>query len=74
MICTGVAYVLYFRLLARVGPARSLTVTYLIPVFGLLWGYVFLDEAITARMALACAVIFLGTALATGALRRSIRL
>ncbi|RPI50211.1 MAG: DMT family transporter, partial [Acidobacteria bacterium] len=69
-ICTGVAYMLYFRLLARVGPSRALTVTYLIPVFGLLWGYVFLDEAITPRMAVACSVIFVGIALATGAAGR----
>jgi drug/metabolite transporter (DMT)-like permease len=70
VVCTGVAYVMYFRLLGRVGPARSLTVTYLIPVFGLLWGYVFLGETITSRMAVACVVIFAGTALATGAIGR----
>jgi drug/metabolite transporter (DMT)-like permease len=71
VFCTGVAYVLYFRLLVRVGPARALTVTYLIPVFGLLWGYVFLREAVTRRMALACVVIFVGIALATGTLTRA---
>jgi len=71
VFCTGVAYVLYFRLLVRVGPARALSVTYLIPVFGLLWGYIFLHEAITRRMALACVVIFIGIALATGALTRT---
>ena len=74
VVCTGLGMVMYYRLIAGVGASRASTVTYLIPVFGLLWGYVFLDEAITARMALACAVIVLGTALATGALRRSIRL
>jgi drug/metabolite transporter (DMT)-like permease len=73
VICTGVAYVLYFRLLARVGPSRTLTVTYLIPVFGVVWGYAFLGEAITSRMAVACAVIFAGTALATGARSRDPR-
>jgi drug/metabolite transporter (DMT)-like permease len=70
IVCTGVAYVMYFRLLGRIGPARALTVTYLIPLFGTLWGYALLDEAITSRMALAGGVIFLGTALATGALQR----
>ena len=74
VICTGVAYVLYFRLLARIGPSRTLTVTYLIPVFGLLWGYLLLDEAITARMAISCAVILVGIALATGALERGFHL
>jgi drug/metabolite transporter (DMT)-like permease len=41
-------------------------VTYLIPLFGMLWGLVFLDERITASMLVACAVVLLGTALATG--------
>ncbi len=70
VICTGVAYVLYFRLLSRIGPARTLSVTYLSPVFGLFWGYVLLDEVITAQRATACAVILAGVALATGALGR----
>ncbi len=72
VFCTGIAYVLYFRLLSRVGPSRTLTVTYLIPVFGVLWGYVFIGEVITRRMALAGAVIFVGVALATGAFKRSL--
>src|SRR5688500_3158836 len=66
IICTGVAYILYFRLISRVGPSRTLAVTYLIPAFGFLWGYVFLDEPITANMVVGCAVILIGTALATG--------
>lgn len=68
VICTGVAYILYFRLISRVGPAKAITVTYLVPVFGMLWGLVFLREAITLSMLVACAVILLGTALATGSL------
>jgi len=72
VFCTGIAYVLYFRLLARVGPSRTLTVTYLIPVFGVVWGYAFIGEVITRRMALAGAVIFVGVALATGAFKRSL--
>ncbi len=66
--CTGIAYILYFRLIANVGPARAIAVTYLVPVFGMVWGLVFLHEAITPNMIAGCAVILLGTALATGTL------
>lgn len=65
MVGTGIANAVYFRLLARIGPARAITVTYLVPVFGMLWGLLFLHEAVTASMLAACAVILLGTALAT---------
>ncbi len=68
VLCSGLAYVLFFRLMASVGPARTVTVTFLIPVFGMLWGALVLDEAITPRMLAGCAVILLGTALATGVL------
>lgn len=47
--CTGVAYTLYFRLIARAGPAKAITVTYLVPVFGMLWGALFPDEAISVK-------------------------
>ena len=66
LICTAIAYVLYYRLLIRVGPPRAMTVTFLIPVFGVLWGWLFLDESITLRIVLGGGVILLGTALATG--------
>lgn len=66
VFCTGVAYIFYFRLIAHVGPAKAIAVTYLVPLFGMLWGLVFLHEAITVSMLVACAVILLGTALATG--------
>ena len=62
----GVAYILYFRLLSRVGPSKTLAVTYLIPAFGVLWGHLFLHEPITASMVVGCAVILVGTTLATG--------
>ncbi len=65
------AYLLYFRLIAHVGAARAITVTFLIPVFGLLWGAMFLGEALTLAMMLGCTVIVFGTALTTGVLRRS---
>lgn len=69
--CTGVAYVLYFRLIAHIGPARAIAVTFLIPVFGMLWGAIFLGEQVTGNMLAGCAVILAGTGLATGVLRFS---
>ena len=68
VICTGVAYILYFRLLSRVGAAKTLAVTYLIPAFGVLWGHLLLDEPVTASMIAGCAIILVGTTLATGVL------
>lgn len=63
LLGTAVAYVLYFRLLRSIGPSRAMVVTYLIPVFGILWGYLVLDEAITANMVLGGAIILVGTML-----------
>jgi drug/metabolite transporter (DMT)-like permease len=72
-VCTGLAYILYFRLIARIGPANAITVTFLIPAFAVVWGWLFLDERVTAAMVVGCAVIVLGTALATGLLRWPLR-
>lgn len=68
VICTGIAYILYFRLLSRIGPAKTLAVTYLIPAFGVLWGHLLLDEPVSASMLAGCAIILAGTTLATGVL------
>ena len=64
--CTGIAYILYFRLIEKAGPQRTLTVTFLIPVFAVFYGVLFLREAVTPWMLLCAAVIVCGTALATG--------
>jgi len=66
--CTGVAYILYFRLIANAGPGNAIAVTYLVPLFGALWGGLLLGEGVTAAMLGGGAVILLGTALATGML------
>lgn len=63
---TGFAYILYFRLIANVGPAKAITVAYLIPAFAVIWGALILDETVTALMIIGCLIIFLGTALVTG--------
>ncbi|MDR5854566.1 DMT family transporter [Caballeronia sp. LZ062] len=68
--CTGVAYMLFFHLIAVAGPARAITVTFVIPIFGILWGALFLAEHVSAGMAAACAVVLAGTALATGVVKR----
>lgn len=67
--CTGWAYVLYFGLIARAGAAQAMSVTFLIPAFALLWGWLLLGEVPTVTMLIGCAVILLGTALATGMLK-----
>lgn len=64
--CTGIAYILYFRLIEKAGPQRTLTVTFLIPVFAVFYGAVFLGEVVTPWMLLCAVVIVCGTSLATG--------
>ncbi|MGB5257032.1 MAG: DMT family transporter [Woeseiaceae bacterium] len=69
VVCTGVAYILYFRLIARLGPTRAISVTYLIPVFGIFWGVIFLGETVSMGMLVAGAIILVGIALTSGGLR-----
>src|SRR5205085_11861344 len=69
VLCTGFAYILYFRLIAHVGPANAITVTFLIPGFAVAWGAMFLGETLTWTMVVGGAVILLGTSLATGLLQ-----
>jgi drug/metabolite transporter (DMT)-like permease len=69
VVCTATAYVIYFRLLRNVGVARATTVTFLIPVFGIAWGALLLHERVTWALALSCALVILGTALAVGILK-----
>ena len=66
VLCTGTAYILYFRLIANAGPSRALTVTFAIPVFAIAYGVILLGEGVTHWM-LGCAlVIVLGTSLSSG--------
>jgi drug/metabolite transporter (DMT)-like permease len=66
LLCTGLAYLLYFRLVADIGAAPALTVGFLIPLFGVLWGWLFLDEAVGWHTLAGAAVVITGTALVTG--------
>jgi drug/metabolite transporter (DMT)-like permease len=61
--CTALAYLLYFRLIARVGAVRASAVAFLIPAFASLWGFAFLHEPVTLQMLLGGGVVLLGTAL-----------
>jgi len=61
VICSAVAYILYFRLITDIGPAGALTVTYLIPIFGVTWGALFLGEAVTPLMLAGAVLVLLGT-------------
>ena len=70
-LSTGVAYLLYFTLIARAGASRAILVTYLVPAFALVYGTVFLDEPVTVSALAGLVLILGGTALGTGArLRR----
>lgn len=61
VLCTGVAYLIFYRLIDRIGASRALTVTFLIPVFGMMWGALFLGEHVSAMMMVSTSVILLGT-------------
>lgn len=67
--CTGFAYILFFRLIANAGPQRALTVTFLVPVFAVAYGALFLHEAVTGWMLMCAAIIVVGVALSTGLVR-----
>lgn len=71
VLCSGVAYPMYFRLIADVGVAPALTVSYLIPVFGIFLGVVFLDETIGWHTLIGSIAVLAGTALVTGFSPRS---
>ncbi len=65
IVCSGMAYLLYFRLIKDVGATSALTVTFLIPVFGVLWGSLFLSEAVRWNTIAGAGIIIVGTALVT---------
>ena len=66
VVCSGIAYLLYFRLIADIGAASALTVTFLVPVFGVLWGHVILGEPLGWNTLVGALVVIVGTALVTG--------
>ncbi len=70
LLSTSFAYLIYFRMIGRVGPARTLLAIFLVPFFSLLWGIVFLGEPVNAGIGLGLALIVAGMALATGLIGR----
>ncbi len=64
VLCTGLSFVGYYRLIARIGASRTSTVTYLIPLFGVFWAWLLLGEAVTGTMAIAGAMILGSVAMA----------
>lgn len=70
-LCTGIAYLLYFRLIENLGATGAVSVTFLIPAFAMLWGGLIIDEEITSAMVVSCLIILVGTALTTGLLTQS---
>ena len=66
--CTSWGYLMFFRLLADIGSTKAITVTFLVPLFGSLWGALFIGEQITLVMVVGMAIILTGTALVTGVL------
>ena len=66
VLCTGVAYILYFRLIEHIGAAKSLTVTFVVPVFAVAYGVIFLSETVSGWMLICGAIIGCGTALSIG--------
>ena len=61
IVCSAVAYLLYFRLVTDIGAAGALTVTYLIPIFGVAWGALFLGETVSLLMLAGAGLVLLGT-------------
>ena len=69
VVCTSLAYLMYFKLLVDIGSTKAITVTFLIPIFGSLWGALFIEEVITVMMIVGMLTILVGTALVTGVVK-----
>lgn len=68
VFCTGLAYILFYRLIMKIGVQQTVTVTYLVPVFSIFYGMVFLGETLTFVMILGCVLVLSGVAITTGRL------
>nr|WP_297348413.1 DMT family transporter [uncultured Glaciecola sp.] len=70
VVCTGVAYIMYFDLIAKVGASQAMTVGYLVPMFGILWGMVVLGEVLSTYAMVGGSLIIIGVMITTGILKR----
>lgn len=66
VVCTGIAYILYFRLLSTIGATRASTVTVIVPVFAIFWGGLILQEKLTPLMMAGTVVVLAGSFLTLG--------
>lgn len=66
LLSTFIAYLLYFQILQKAGPTETVTVTFLIPIFGVLWGHLLLGEPIGIATVVGLAIVLVGIALVTG--------
>lgn len=66
VLCTAIAYLIYFKLISEVGAPSALSVTFMIPVFGIIWGHVFLNEPLNAEIIFDATLIISGTMFITG--------
>ena len=73
IVSTTVAFILYYRLIADVGPVKAITVTLLVPIFGMVWGVMFLGEPVTPGRVTGCAIILAGCSLILGLARFPLR-
>ena len=69
IISTAIAFILYYRLIADVGPVKAITVTLLVPIFGMIWGVLFLGEPVTPGRIAGCLIILAGCSLILGLVR-----
>jgi drug/metabolite transporter (DMT)-like permease len=73
IVSTTVAFIFYYRLIADVGPVKAITVTLLVPIFGMIWGVIFLGEPLTPGRLAGCAIILAGCSLILGLIRLPLR-
>jgi drug/metabolite transporter (DMT)-like permease len=73
IVSTTVAFIFYYRLIADIGPVKAITVTLLVPIFGMIWGVLLLGEPLTPGRLVGCAIILAGCSLILGLVRLPIR-
>ncbi len=72
-LCTALAYIIYFNLVKAIGPMKTASVTFLIPIFSFIWGYLLLGEKVTIRMWVATVIILCGMSLVIGLIKKKNR-
>ncbi|MFK7863063.1 MAG: DMT family transporter [Pseudohongiellaceae bacterium] len=73
VLCTGIAFLMFYRLIGRIGSHNAISSTFMTPLFSIIWGALFLGEAITLQRIIGCLLILFGVALTTGFLTRFTR-